>query len=441
MQPPKVLSSLVDSNFNVIPSNAIIFPAGSVVNVPTFTPPPPTANLDANYNVMYQLAGLNITLLNQFMGSYNKFGTGLPGNITDFATQYAKFLVAQGLITEPDIPQAVGSVLNGFAISFQTATSFATDINQAQALSILFPGAGIYGTGNAAQDPDQYAMVNTLWGSFINQYNYQSSGSIANGTTTSSEGFFQNLSVYLAVTATVSSGASLIVNNGSGGLVFATSAATPSFENIFYQYFPTPNPSPEFVEELTTFARNVIQQYGYFSPSLQYTQFVKYVQDVSNTKAPAVATLPPTDVNILFDIFSLIGKMVGAIQNIAASQASRLALYTSWQKGYTDLLNQVPAFTGSSNDRLRNTRPGDPSDFILGDDSPSGTKVTTRNNQQANFNSAITQQITAYSNTIQEDAKSLQSNVNQSTDAFNNQASTATSLLQTISTIMNAIFR
>lgn len=437
MQPTKVISSLVDSNFEVIPSTSLPFPPGSKINVPTYTPPSSTADLESNYVTMYQVAGSNILRLDQFMNSYRKFGTKIPGDITDFSTQYAKYLVTQGVITEDQIPATVSSVLNGFTLSFQTATGFTSDAAQIQALSTLYPNIGTFGMGNA-QDPDQYAMTNTMWTNFVNQYNYQANGSISSPSTTPAQGFFQQLSAFLAVTATVSNNGNILINNGSGGVISAVSAATPAFEQLFYQYFPTPNPNPDLQQKLTLFARDMLNEYGYFSPSRQYTDWVAYVQDISNTRAAPAVTLPPTSVNILNDIFLLITGMITALQGVAASQADRLALYTSWQQGYTDLLNQVPTFTGSSKDRLRNNVPGSTYPLFGVQDQ---TLTATRNNEQANFNPGVTQQITAYNNTISTSAKSLQSNVNQSSDAFNNQANTATSLLQNITTILNSIFR
>lgn len=435
LDPIKILSALVDSNFKVIDPSAS--PPGIVVDVPN--PPFAQPLLEQDYLAMSGLS--NVATLNQFLGTYNKYTNGLPGDIRDFATDYANYLAANGFLPAPPnneaaIKNAVKIIIDGFLKTFETATGFNNN-TESSVIQSLYPGIATYGMGNS-DDPDQYLMVNSFWKDFSLNYIYQPNGAIANSSSSNAFGFFQNIRSFTVVTATISNSFSLLVNNGSGGLVNAVNANTPRFEKTFYQYFPTlVQPDPLYDQTLKDFARNMITTYGYFSPSRQYVFWVSYLQEVTNTKAAPIASLPVQDVRILNDIFFLIVQMITSIQYVAASQADRLSLYTAWQRGYADLLNQVHVFTGSSQDKLRDFNSGNPFS-----DNPSLSDVQKkRQDEQGNFNAGMVQQITAYKDSVSEDSKALQSRVNQSSDAFNEQANTATAILQEISTILSAIYR
>ncbi len=434
-QPIKLLSSMIDSNFKVIDPNAVPvsdLPPGTVVDVASLTGANPL--LEQDYSGMNALVGP--ALLNQFIGSYNQ-SRPIPSDLQAFATDFIKFAVANGIVANNEIAikVAVTNVLNNFVTAVEAHTSF-TNSTESQALYPLFPNIGTYGFGNS-DDPDQYYMASSVWRDFAVNYNYQQDGSVAPLSTTPAQGMFQNFRVFLAVTATITDGFAVAVN-GSSGSVVATSNKTPSYEQTFQQYFPTlPPGDPLFDIRFAEFAKAMTIKFGYFSPSRQFTQWVSFVQDISNTKAAVIPTLPVQDVKILNDLLFLIIKMISSIQNVAASQADRLSLYTAWQKGYTDLLNQVHVFTGSSKDKLKDFSSGNPFS-----NNPSLTDVQKRRqDEQGNFNAGMVQQITAFKDTVSEDAKALQSRVNQSSDAFNEQANTATAILQELSTILSAIFR
>lgn len=421
--PVKVISTLIDSNFNVINPSIAPQPAGSVVDVPSLTPA--IANLEADYIAMNNLG--SPALLQQFMATINSNSGGLSGDVQGFAKQYVAFLVAQGHIANDPttISISVKKVLDGFLKAFETAISFANPTESALIRS-LYPSLASHADGDSS-DPAQLSMLSAVWKQFSENYVYQPNGALANSSAPLAIGFFQQLRSFTAVTATVVPGVSVVVNNASGGTTIATSSLTPTFRSVYNTYFPG-STDAAFAQDFQAFARSMIQQNGYFSASRQYTSFINFVQDIANVKPAVVPTLPTQSVTILNDVFFLIVSMISSIQNITASQANRLTLYTSWQKGYTDLLNQVHIFTASSGDLLRDSA-------VYGD-----TKAK-RQDEQGNFNAGVTQQITAYKDSVSEDAKALQSRVNASSDAFNEQANTATAILQEISTILSAIFR
>lgn len=125
---------------------------------------------------------------------------------------------------------------------------------------------------------------------------------------------------------------------------------------------------------------------------------------------------------ILNDIFSKILNMIGTLQNAAASQANRLTFLSGWQKAYTTLASDVPVFTsgsgafgGASDDKLRG--------------------------ELNQLNSNYTATIQNRQSVVSDDAKALQSNVNQSNDAVNQQSNLGTAILQELGTLLAAIFK
>lgn len=128
---------------------------------------------------------------------------------------------------------------------------------------------------------------------------------------------------------------------------------------------------------------------------------------------------------ILNDIFKLLIKVITTLQNVAAAQAERLNFLTQWQKAYTDLQNQIHTFIKNNGDGISGG----------GDDNSNARDDLNR------LNSTYTQQLQNQQSIISDDAKALQSNVNQSNDAVNNQSNFATSIIQELTTILGSIFR
>lgn len=127
---------------------------------------------------------------------------------------------------------------------------------------------------------------------------------------------------------------------------------------------------------------------------------------------------------ILNRIFDLILKMLASMQNIATVQADRLTFLTQWQKGYTDVMNQIKIFT--KGDTTVSTA-------IINDDTIRG--------ELNRLNAQYTETLRNKRSVISDDAKALQSNVNQSNDSVNQQSTMGTSILQELTTMLSAIFR
>lgn len=156
--------------------------------------------------------------------------------------------------------------------------------------------------------------------------------------------------------------------------------------------------------------------------------------NVLNLDEPFVAPVSPTSLKpakfgkvlILNRIFLLLVNMTEALQQVAATQAERLDFLAKWQQAYTDEMNQVHVFAANNGDLVE-----DPSDTAIGN-------FRSDMNQQ---NSTYTEQMRSNREVVSDDAKGLQSNINQSNDAVQAQTNMATAIIQEFSTILAAIYR
>jgi hypothetical protein len=218
-----------------------------------------------------------------------------------------------------------------------------------------------------------------------------------------------------------------------------------SFEQFYNAFFDNTALAGQFEDFFNAF---VLKVYGdpvissnnptaipgsqdYFVPTLVFNQFTQevlgqYFKTIggstplgsSSSDAGSAKTL------VLNRIFSLLVMMIEALQKVAAAQSDRLVIYSKWQNAYTDLQNQVK-YASSGDSRFNS-------------DLSNNTQPRTDFNSQ---NAAYTETIKANSSIISDTAKNLQTNINQSTDAINQQASTATSILQELASILSALYR
>jgi hypothetical protein len=132
-----------------------------------------------------------------------------------------------------------------------------------------------------------------------------------------------------------------------------------------------------------------------------------------------------TATGVLNRVFSLIGTVLTSMQSVAAAQASRLTFLSSWQTAYSDMMNQVHTFVASNGDGISD---------------PSSTSDTNLRSDLNKLNSSLIQQMQNNQSIISDDAKALQSNVSQSNDAVNQQATLGTSILQDMNTLLSTMF-
>lgn len=128
----------------------------------------------------------------------------------------------------------------------------------------------------------------------------------------------------------------------------------------------------------------------------------------------------------IFDfVFRIVLKMVNSLQNIAAVQAQRLTFMSTWQKAYTDAMAQIHTFAKDNGDSF----------------SADTTDAATARDDLNRLNATYTTTLQNRQSVVSDDAKALQSNVNQSNDSVNQHLNLANSLLDQLKTLLGSIYR
>lgn len=131
------------------------------------------------------------------------------------------------------------------------------------------------------------------------------------------------------------------------------------------------------------------------------------------------------DLILITRVLRLLQSMIQTLQEVGIAQANRLTFLTNWQSAYTDVMNQIHSFVKDNGDGI--------------DDSDSNDGQIRNDLNQVN--STYTEQIRANNAALADTAKALQSNLNSTNDAQQQQATLGTSILQQMSTILSSIFR
>jgi hypothetical protein len=131
-----------------------------------------------------------------------------------------------------------------------------------------------------------------------------------------------------------------------------------------------------------------------------------------------------TSTVILNRIFSLILNMISSLQNAAAAQANRLTFMSSWQSAYTDAMSQIHTFVRDDGHAF----------------AEKFSSSAVHRDDMNRLNASFTQTLQNRQSVVSDSAKSLQSNVNQSNDAVNQQSNLGTAIIQELSTLLGTIF-
>jgi len=198
-----------------------------------------------------------------------------------------------------------------------------------------------------------------------------------------------------------------------------------SYEQIFNAYFD-PNDSVRNAQILNLIAETIDKK-GYFLPSHHIGDFLNivsraYAQALTGQKS---GVSNPTGPTVLIRILHLLISLIDTVQQVATAQANRLGILTSWQKNYTDLMGEVRAFVKGGPERAE-------TDEELNDD---------RRKSLNDANNIYTPTLQSRRQVVSDDAKALQSAINQSQDTVQNEASTVSSFLQQLSSLLSAIYR
>jgi hypothetical protein len=124
-------------------------------------------------------------------------------------------------------------------------------------------------------------------------------------------------------------------------------------------------------------------------------------------------------------ILKLLTKTISSMQSVAVQQASRLTFLTEWQKAYTARMNGVHTFSQLNGDSF-------------GIDAIDKDRSTDRQSLNQT-NSTYIEADRSNNNIVADTAKALQTNINQTQDAVNQQSNMCTSLIQQLNSINQAI--
>jgi hypothetical protein len=207
-------------------------------------------------------------------------------------------------------------------------------------------------------------------------------------------------------------------------------ANVSSFQQIYQAFFPDGSP-----EDFVTMRNELIEDMRadenigeYFVPSHFLHKWFEKVQDAYLTTQLGASSIKGTQgerLTIIWKLFKLVVDMIGVLQKVASVVAERLNFLTAYQKAYTDLMADIPVFTK-----------GDDSPFGGTDDDAASAR------QELNpKNQTLTENLRSFRTILSDEAKALQSNVNQLNESVNQQSSLAESILQQMSTILQGIYR
>lgn len=380
----------------------------------TTTPHSMYFNIDTELNNLGAPAG---TFWN-FLVTYNQINR-LPQTLDSFTAALVQFIPgftmgSQGAAIKAIILQVVKNNLSLENSSFDQSAIAAA-------------------LGDPALQPNSATFYNdvytTTFNKFLKEFNY--TDPTVNGTTppvvagvaTVDGGFFHESSLdFFVKFATVVNPSNSSVN----------------FQQIYDAFFGTGNPN--FTAFLANYINSVLYpasgEAGTFLPNENIGDWMKKVQEsysiaLNGSAAPTTSSVGQSfkKVVIIDQILRLIIQMIGTLQKVAAMQSDRLRILTLQQSAYTTMITQVPVFTQGDGSIFGRT------------DLTSKEEAQKARDQANNYNQTLTETIRSRRTTVQDDAKTLQSNINQSNDSANDQASTATALLQTMSTLLGAIFR
>lgn len=326
---------------------------------------------------------------------------GIPRNISDFVVQFRTYLYEKvgGTIPLAEQNYWVGTLYTTLKAGFSAIT------NQG-------------GTDYDPMDiddavPSQFSGSDTTDDLFVLAFNNFAKTFVYTGTSggTFSQQYSDNFSDFLQriveVQQDVDVGARLsyaqILQGFTGGTL------TPEIFNAFVQ--------------------KMIDEKGYFTPSSSFDKWVDnalslYIQSYTGSPSQAVTSVGTNSGKtfILNRIFALLVMVIESLQKVTAAQSNRLTLFSQWQTAYADLQNQIKYIIK------------DDPNFRIGTDE-------NRKNEYNQYTATMVETIKARKSGVGDDSKNLQTQVNQSNDAVNQQVSMATSILQELATILSALYK
>lgn len=219
-----------------------------------------------------------------------------------------------------------------------------------------------------------------------------------------------------------------VLKNSSAVGVFANLA---TYEAI-YKVYARDSSDAAFQARLKQFYMDKTTTTGYFLPSHFFGDWITAIRNEngSNVNLGSIGSSlegnSSEKVLVLNRIIRLLISIIQTLQNVGIAQANRLTFITKYQNVYTTLQTQIPVF-------LKDGR------------APIGVAGTepaqTRNDLNSSFNGILTDNLRSLRGIQEDNAKKLQSNVNQTNDAVNQQTDMASTFIQQLSTLLSTIMR
>ncbi|WP_068467235.1 hypothetical protein [Candidatus Protochlamydia phocaeensis] len=217
-----------------------------------------------------------------------------------------------------------------------------------------------------------------------------------------------------------------------GGIATLSNGNTLASYQAFYNSFAKNTSLPDFTARLQKFYEDEVAKNGYFLPSQMFSDWVDTIRNENGLNVNTAligSSLAGNDSEkaiILNRIILLLISMIQTLQNVGIAQANRLTYVTQYQNAYTGLQTQVPVFLK------------DGSNPIGGSSTEAGQ---ARNDLNSSFNGILTDNLRSLRGIQEDNAKKLQSNVNTTNDAVNQQTDMATTFLQQLNTLLSTILR
>lgn len=398
----------------------------------------PTANRDLPFGNLYPLDianfmtssfSTNSNAVNNFFAQYSN-SSPMPSNIDGFVSALIKSVNANGGPANGPLVPPLSTITTDPPFT-QIKAFFLNVVNHSLMLQSPNPdGAVMAAVVQPAVFTDIYVQA---FKKFIQGFQY--TGTTFEGTpaapTVNQDYFSDRFNEFFFQLASVDNTTPLI---GQGIPIL-------NFQDIFTAYFGNN------VTAFENFLANYINQQVFpannqglsFIPSQDVGAWLQQVQQaysisLKGSGAPLISSVGQTTrkTDILESIFSLLVKMIGTLQKVAAAQSDRLQLLAQWEGAYTNLETAVPTFTAGDGTIFGGT---------YGNNSNTTNVAITSRDDANSLNQTFTETIRSRRTQVDNTAKSTQNNLNQSNDTANQQSDAATTILQNLRTILSSIYK
>lgn len=244
----------------------------------------------------------------------------------------------------------------------------------------------------------------------------------------------QSIIHYLTATTTINPP---VPDLGPNSIVSAAALnALPSYKSVYQQFGPPNATEADFEQSVKDFYLSEVHKNGYFIPSRSFADWSQKVRNDNQINATSpngltsLAGNSSEKVSIINRILALLIRIIKSLQDIAIAQSNHITFRTKYQEAYTGLQKQVPVFlikdTIGTPYKLRTT----------------GTdESSARNDINSVVNSNLIDNLRALRGLQEDAAKKEQADINQTTDAVNQQTDMASNFIQQLTTLLSTIFK